>query len=168
VRSTTAKVSFRARTEEDDVFLLSVGRRVFASWSRDPARALAAMLVEPGARAEVAWVSEARVGFFIVGLDALEKPFGPWLRPVAARLDAIAVVPGAQGRGIGRALLERAEELARDRGGVVMSLMTATDNHRARRLFHAAGYLPLIAFANGYANGDAALEMFKSLDDSVE
>jgi len=168
VREVTAKVKFRPRTEEDDVFLLSVGRRVFSAWSRDPARALAAMLVESGARAEVAWVSEARVGFFIVGLDVLPRPFGPWVRPAVARLDAIAVVPGAQSRGIGRALLVRAEKVATDRGAVVMSLMTASTNGKARKLFSRAGFLSLVTLPRSYANGDAAVEMFKALDVASE
>ena len=43
-------------------------------------------------------------------------------------------------RGIGRALLERAERLARDSGAVGLTLSTATDNLRAQRLYEEMGY----------------------------
>ena len=144
--------------------MLGVGRRVFARWSRDPAVALTAMLRAPYVQAEIAWVEEARVGFFILGFEPLKREFGPWRRPVASRLDAIAVVPGVQRHGVGRALLDRAEHVARDQGAVVMSLMTASENVGARRLFERAGFLSLTELAESYANGDSAVEMFKALD----
>ena len=43
-------------------------------------------------------------------------------------------------RGIGRALLERAERFARDSGAVGLTLSTATDNLRAQRLYEEMGY----------------------------
>ena len=42
--------------------------------------------------------------------------------------------------GIGRALLERAERLARDSGAVGLTLSTATDNLRAQRLYEEMGF----------------------------
>jgi ribosomal protein S18 acetylase RimI-like enzyme len=122
------------------------------------------MLQQPGVAAEIAWVDAARVGFFILGFDALRAPFGPWKRPVASRLDAIAVVPGVQRHGVGRALLERAQRAARERGAVVMSLMTATENLAAQRLFERSGFLALTELPERYANGDGGIEMFKALD----
>ena len=43
-------------------------------------------------------------------------------------------------RGVGRALAERAERLARETGAVGLTLSTAIDNLRAQNLYEATGY----------------------------
>ena len=43
-------------------------------------------------------------------------------------------------RGVGRALMERAERLARETGAVGLTLSTAVDNLRAQHLYEATGY----------------------------
>jgi GNAT superfamily N-acetyltransferase len=43
-------------------------------------------------------------------------------------------------RGIGRALIERAEQLARARGAADMIIMTSVSNSAAQALYHSAGY----------------------------
>jgi GNAT superfamily N-acetyltransferase len=45
------------------------------------------------------------------------------------------VVPEARGRGIGRALIEKALEVARDAGAVCLEWSTAPDNATAQRLY---------------------------------
>ena len=42
--------------------------------------------------------------------------------------------------GVGRALMERAERLARETGAVGLTLSTAVDNLRAQHLYEATGY----------------------------
>jgi GNAT superfamily N-acetyltransferase len=155
------RLRFRPRRPEDDTFMLSVGRRVFARWSRDPARSLASMLASKGARAEIVERDGAPLGFAIVTFARLRRPYGPWREPAVARLDAIAVTPREQSAGVGRALTRRAEAIAREEGAVVMTLMTAEGNAKARRLFSRAGYLAVIRMPDSYVNGDAAIEMFK-------
>jgi len=157
------RLRFRPRTPDDDSFMLSIGRRVFARWSRDPARSLGSMLASRGARAEIVERDGAPVGFAIVTFARLPRPYGPWREPAVGRLDAIAVAPREQGKGVGRALARRAEAIAREEGGVVMTLMTAEGNVRGRRLFTRCGYLPVIRMPDSYMNGEAAIEMFKPI-----
>lgn len=51
----------------------------------------------------------------------------------------ISVVPGHQGQGIGRRLMEHAEVLARAGGFHILGLMVAAHNHRARELYERVG-----------------------------
>ena len=55
-------------------------------------------------------------------------------------LNDLFVRETARRRGAGRALLERAERLARETGAVGLTLSTAIDNLRAQRLYEAGGY----------------------------
>lgn len=121
------------------------------------------MLESPRAFMIVAEEAAQAIGFAIVEVEALGRPFGPFERPAVARLDAIAVDPGAQRRGVGARLLVEAEREAVERDAVVMTLMTARTNRFARRLFARAGFLALSQVDRAYANGDAAVEMFKAL-----
>lgn len=51
-----------------------------------------------------------------------------------------AVEPFARGRGVGRAMLDAAEALARAKGRPTMSLMVTEENDPARRLYAGAGF----------------------------
>lgn len=55
-------------------------------------------------------------------------------------LNDLFVVEQARKRGVGRALLERAERLARESGAVGLTLSTALDNLRAQRLYESLSY----------------------------
>ena len=55
-------------------------------------------------------------------------------------LNDLYVVEERRRNGVGRALLERAERLARESGAVGLTLSTAVDNLRAQRLYEAMGY----------------------------
>lgn len=52
-------------------------------------------------------------------------------------LDDLYVSSHARSRGIGRALLERSAEIAREKGATVVRWITAADNVTARRLYDA-------------------------------
>ncbi len=54
----------------------------------------------------------------------------------------LVVAPGAEGRGIGRALMEAAEAWARARGYRLLTLNVFGDNVRARALYDRLGYRP--------------------------
>lgn len=156
-------LSFRPRTKADDAFIVGLGREVFSRWSREPGRSVLSMAAVAGTRTEIATAGGRPVGFVVVSFERLGRRFGPWTDPTIARLDAIAVSPAAQRRGVGAALLERAEAIASHEGGVVMMLMTAQRNLAARRLFRDAGFFALLQLPREYANGDAAVEMFKAI-----
>jgi ribosomal protein S18 acetylase RimI-like enzyme len=55
-------------------------------------------------------------------------------------LAELYVVPGRRGRGLGRALMESAIELARSRGADYMDLNTGEDDVAARRLYESLGF----------------------------
>lgn len=55
-------------------------------------------------------------------------------------LNDLFVVGAARGRGIGRALLERAERHAVDTGALRLSLSTAESNHPAQALYESCGW----------------------------
>jgi GNAT superfamily N-acetyltransferase len=62
-------------------------------------------------------------------------------RPLA-RVNALVVMPAARGLGIGRRLMARAEELARDAGCDAVELTTGIgpDRQAAHRFYEALGY----------------------------
>jgi ribosomal protein S18 acetylase RimI-like enzyme len=57
-----------------------------------------------------------------------------------AHVSVLAVTRDAEGRGVGRALMERAERWARDRGYRRITLNVFDSNHRARALYERTGY----------------------------
>lgn len=58
----------------------------------------------------------------------------------SAHLEAIAVSEKAEGKGVGKALLEAAEAGARERGALSMSLHVFATNTRARGVYERAGF----------------------------
>jgi ribosomal protein S18 acetylase RimI-like enzyme len=54
----------------------------------------------------------------------------------------LAVAPEAEGRGVGRALMARAEEWARDNRLPHLTLNVFATNGRARALYERLGYRP--------------------------
>lgn len=57
-----------------------------------------------------------------------------------AYLEELYVVPPRRGHGLGRALLEAAMELARERGAAHIDLGTSEDDVAARALYESAGF----------------------------
>jgi len=159
----TAALTLRPKRASDDEFILSLSERVFAIYSTFPDAAMNSMLRQHGARVAIAEVGRTRVGFIVVSFERLRRDFGPWSRPAIARLDAIAVRPDAQGRGVGRVLLIHAEEIAREHDAVSLTLRTAETNTRARRLFESSGFLTLLALEDNYKDHQRALAMMKLL-----
>ena len=57
-------------------------------------------------------------------------------------ISVIAVTPEAEGRGVGRALMEYAEAWTKRRGYALLTLNVFAANARARRFYDRAGYAP--------------------------
>jgi ribosomal protein S18 acetylase RimI-like enzyme len=163
MRKTTADLSLRPRRPSDDAFIYPLSDRIFAAYSRHPTGSMASMLAERGAVVRVAERPSGPAGFFVVAFERLGRAFGPWAHPAAARLNAIGVQPDLQGRGVGRFLLDRAEALSRDEGAVVLTLMTAETNTRARRLFTSTGFQTVLSVEGAYARGQRGFVMTKAL-----
>jgi ribosomal protein S18 acetylase RimI-like enzyme len=74
------------------------------------------------------------------GLAALRFRPSIWSAALEAYLAELYVVPERRGRGLGRALMEAAMELARAEGADYMDLGTAEDDTAARALYESLGF----------------------------
>jgi ribosomal protein S18 acetylase RimI-like enzyme len=74
------------------------------------------------------------------GLAALRFRPAIWSEGLECYLAELYVVPERRGRGLGRALMEAAIELARSEGADTMDLGTAEDDHAARALYESMGF----------------------------
>lgn len=83
-------------------------------------------------------VAEDDGGLLGLALTSLRPE--PLSHAPAAHLEAIALVPAAEGRGIGKALMGEAERAARERGARYMTLHVFASNARARGLYERCGY----------------------------
>jgi GNAT superfamily N-acetyltransferase len=70
--------------------------------------------------------------------------FRPWVYSDGPRahsyLEELYVVPQLRGKGIGRALLDTAMDVARDEGAIQMELGTSEDDVEAQSLYESAGF----------------------------
>jgi ribosomal protein S18 acetylase RimI-like enzyme len=162
-----ATLVIRPRHPDDSRSLKQLAEGGFATYAQQPWRTLRRLILSPRARTFVADAGGDRHGRDVLGCAVVSvepaPAFGPWTHPALAHLDAIAVQPGSRRRGLGRALLTHAEEHARARGAVSLSLITAANNRPARRLFRDAGYIEFIAVPGFYRGEQDALRMFKPL-----
>ncbi len=158
-----ANITIRPAAGGDGAFIRELASQAFAAYSRDPRRAIESILAGRGTETLVAELDSTRVGFVVLQYEQLARDFGPWVRPTAARVDAIAVRVHAQGRGVGRRLLQSAEEAARGRSALSLSLATGETNVPARRLFEAGGFVQFAQLDRYYEGGQAAVLMYRTL-----
>lgn len=74
------------------------------------------------------------------GLALLRFRPALWSKGLEAYLQELYVVPALRGQGIGRALLERAMDLARERGADGIDLNTGETDTAARALYESMGF----------------------------
>jgi ribosomal protein S18 acetylase RimI-like enzyme len=74
------------------------------------------------------------------GLAVLRFRPSIWSQALECYLAELYVVPDRRGHGLGRALMEAAIELARERGADYMDLGTAEDDVAARALYESLGF----------------------------
>lgn len=84
----------------------------------------------------------------------------PWLR--GAYIELFAVLPAAQGQGVGHALLDRLEASYRERTGNLWLLVSAF-NARARRFYACHGFAPIGTIADLVVAGEDEILMRKRL-----
>jgi ribosomal protein S18 acetylase RimI-like enzyme len=77
----------------------------------------------------------------------------------------ICADPEVQGRGVGRALMNRVEEEVRARNGVWVVIETSDTDHYApaRRLYERCGYTLSMLLADFYHDGDGLCTFTKQL-----
>jgi ribosomal protein S18 acetylase RimI-like enzyme len=88
------------------------------------------------------------------GLAVLRFRPAIWTDALDCYLEELYVVPDRRGRGLGRALMEAAIELARREGAAHMDLGTSEDDVAARALYESLG------FSNREGKADGPLNFF--------
>jgi ribosomal protein S18 acetylase RimI-like enzyme len=142
-----ATVAIRRATVDDRAFVRDLGRRVSNT---------SVSSLRPGMPELVAEAFEGLVTFLLTRDHAIflavehDVPLGFAMMVFdlpeevtlsrQAFLAYMAVEPVAWNRGIGAALLEACETLARQRGYPHISLMVTEENDAARRLYESAGF----------------------------
>lgn len=84
-------------------------------------------------------------------------------KPDCARLFSVAVSPQMQGRGLGRALVAKAEMEARSRGYKELRLELRPDNEKAVALYERCGFQRVESLEGFYEDGTPALRYAKPL-----
>lgn len=133
-----SSLRFRQATLADVPDLCRIRLEVGENRLSDPSRVPAELVVEYLTRRGRGWVCEADgvvAGFSIAERD----PASIW---------ALFVEPGAQGRGIGHGLLERAVAWLRAEGAGEVALATEPGT-RAERFYRDRGWVPRERCANG-------------------
>jgi ribosomal protein S18 acetylase RimI-like enzyme len=74
------------------------------------------------------------------GLAVLRFRHSIWTQGLECYLAELYVAPAQRGRGLGRALMEAAVELARERGADYLDLVTGEDDTAARSLYESLGF----------------------------
>jgi ribosomal protein S18 acetylase RimI-like enzyme len=129
-----------AFSDAPDLARLFDAYRVFYKRDSDPAAAHAFVADQ---------LQKAVTRFFIARDDATNAALGfvhliPSLGTLAMRpiwyLEDLFVIPEARRRGVGRALMLRAEQFALETGAERLTLSTAHDNHAAQALYRSVGY----------------------------
>jgi ribosomal protein S18 acetylase RimI-like enzyme len=142
-----APVSIRSGTARDRNFLRDLGLRTIASSASaireaDPAAVhvnyerLLDFLFEQSHVLLVAESFEKRVGFLVM-LDTLPDEI---TGAPQAFIAYMAVEPHARRLHVATALLERAEQIAREKGLPSIALMVTEENRAARELYARAGF----------------------------
>jgi ribosomal protein S18 acetylase RimI-like enzyme len=91
-------------------------------------------MAEPGHAVLVAELDDDVVGFVTL------SPGKHWAGDPDASIGELVVSTEAEGRGIGRALVEAAMERARGNGCTRISVSTGAANERARNLYRGLGF----------------------------
>ena len=148
---------FRSAKEKDLEFIRKLSAEAFSKYGHYE-EIVPAWFEEPVVITEVIMEKSDTLGFAMLVLER-KKVFG--VRE--AHLLAIGILLEHQRRGVGTALLEHMEEIARKYNAVEMNLWTAVDNEPAFSFFHKAGF-KVKRFENYYyPRGQAALALSKRL-----
>ena len=115
-------------------------------------RAMAGFLRSPAALVLADFAGDDLRGHLILRFNAGHR---------IARVYSIAVAPGFQGQGVGRALLAAAEQAALGRGSERVRAEVSVDNAASQALFRASGYAVFGAYEDYYEDGGDALRFQK-------
>jgi GNAT superfamily N-acetyltransferase len=118
----------------------AVYRHLYPDWTASQAAAVERVCRDPAVRVRVADDGGRPVGFVAVLVH--DESFD---EPDSGEVEMLAVDPAAQGRGVGRALLDDGVEQLRRAGVRLVAIGTGGDpgHAPARRTYEAAGFTPL-------------------------
>lgn len=144
----SSEVRIRPASRADREFVVSLMPRLVEfgppRW-RDPAQmtatdteAITRSLLDPAPGAAV-FIAEGADGTPL-GLVHLHAATEHYNREEHGHVEDLIVAPGGEGRGVGRALLGKAEEWARERGYRWLTLNVFAENLRAREVYRRLGY----------------------------
>jgi ribosomal protein S18 acetylase RimI-like enzyme len=148
---------FLAAKEGDLDFISRLARDVFSKYGKYD-EIVPVWFLQPGVITEIIVAGGDPLGFAMLALEKRDPP-----EPRGAHLLAIAVSPAHQGKGVGSALLNHMQELARTYRVSEMHLWTAHDNLLALPFFRKAGFEIRGSEARYYPRGQAALAMSKKM-----
>lgn len=146
----------RPATHDDIDALLAIENAVFTT-DRISRRSFRALINRPTAETIVAQDEANR----IVGYAMLLFRKGTGL----ARLYSIGVAPDAKGKGVGKALLAKAEEAAKQHDRFLLRLEVREDNMPAISLYKRSGYRRIGVYEDYYEDHSRALRFEKRLRD---
>lgn len=133
-------IRIRPAAAEDDAALAELDRRIWSTrHAVIPRRAPGEPFFHEHSGPEHLLVAEAdeRLAGYIRVVPATPLESNAHVQ----QIQGLAVDHWARGRGVGRALLDAACDLARTRGARRLTLRVLGHNHRARRLYEAAGFV---------------------------
>jgi len=161
MQSVAPKLEIRPGSIRDEEFVRSLANRVFSVYG-DYGTLLPEWMVHPAVMTYIAEEDDKPVGFTMLGLYVPDRTRG-----YVADLLAIAVMPSAQSRGVGKALLDHALSTARTLGKRMpvkeIRLDVADTNTRGRNLFVSRGFELADEDHGYYQGGQRALRMRKQL-----
>lgn len=152
-RQGSLPAGLRAARAEDLSSLVALENAAFTS-DRISRRNFRYFLKSPTARLIVAIVGDRLAGYALVLFRA---------QTALARLYSIAVDADFQGAGIGRKLLQAAEEAAYDADRLFLRLEVRADNPAALGLYEKSGYRRFARVKAYYQDGEDALRLEKRL-----
>lgn len=146
---------FRCATVEDLPRLVALEREGFPPEETFSEGQLRYLLTRAQGRVVVAEENGNLLGFIVL----------LWrYRSKIGRIYDLVVSPKARGRGIGTALVQEAERIARKRGLTSIALEVRATNRDARCLYEHCGYVPVLDLPNYYGEGVHAVRYRKNLD----
>lgn len=147
----TQDVSVRAATVADLPDLMHL-ETLFPEGDRISARSWRRFIARPGCVAVALGDTEKSE---VLGAAVVLTRKGSQM----ARIYSLAVDARAQGRGVGRMLVEAAQAYARSAGCTRLSLEVRPDNAAARTLYRNCGFVERSVIPEHYADGTAAVFM---------
>jgi ribosomal protein S18 acetylase RimI-like enzyme len=154
-------LEIRSGSIRDEDFVRLLSSKVFSLYG-DYGTLLPEWMVHPAVMTYIAEEDGRPVGFTMLGLYVPDRTRG-----YVADLLAIAVMPAAQGRGLGKQLLDHAISTARTLGRRMpvreIRLDVADTNQRGRSLFATRGFELAEEDHGFYQGGQRALRMRKKL-----